>query len=52
MWDITYPKGPIKGRHYYLYLFLDLFCRKIIGWEVWKYEDAEHPERWTKETRD
>ena len=42
MWDITYLNGPIKGKHYYLYLFLDLFSRKIVGWEVWEEETAEH----------
>ena len=42
MWDITYLNGPIKGKYYYLYLFSDLFSRKIIGWEVWENETAEH----------
>lgn len=42
MWDITYLNGPIKGKYYYLYLFSDLFSRKIVGWEVWESETAEH----------
>mgnify|MGYP003252340344 FL=1 len=42
MWDITYLNGPIKGMHYYLYMFSDLYSRKIVGWEVWKSEDAKH----------
>ena len=42
MWDITYINGPIKGSYYYLYLFIDLFSRKIVGWEVWEKETAEH----------
>lgn len=42
MWDITYLNGPIKGQHYYLYLFSDLYSRKIVGWEVWESEDAKH----------
>ena len=42
MWDITYLNGPIKGKHYYLYMFSDLYSRKIVGWEVWESEDAEH----------
>lgn len=42
MWDITYLAGPIKGKHYYLYLISDLFSRKIVGWEVWPEETAEH----------
>lgn len=42
MWDITYLNGPIKGQYYYLYLFSDLYSRKIVGWEVWECETAEH----------
>ena len=42
MWDITYLNGPIKGKFYYLYLFSDLFSRKIVAWEVWAEESAEH----------
>lgn len=42
MWDITYLNGPILGKHYYLYLFSDLYSRKISGWEVWENENAEH----------
>ena len=41
-WDITYLPGPVKGIFYYLYLFLDIFSRDIVGWEVWAEESAEH----------
>lgn len=50
MWDITYLNGPIKGVHYYLYLISDLFSRKIVGWEVWKEESAEHASELIKRT--
>lgn len=42
MWDITYLNGPVKGTYYYLYLFSDLFSRKIVGWEVWETETSEN----------
>ncbi|QVK17649.1 IS3 family transposase [Mycoplasmatota bacterium] len=42
MWDITYLKGPIKGIYYYLYLILDLFSRKVVGWEIWSEQSAQH----------
>ena len=42
MWDITWLPGPVKGSYFYLYLILDLFSRKIIGWEIWPEETAEH----------
>lgn len=41
-WDITYLNGPVKGRHYYLYMISDLFSRKIVAWEVWEVESAEN----------
>ena len=49
MWDITYLNGPIKGKHYYLYVFSDLYSRKIVGWEVWKSEDAKHASEFQKD---
>jgi putative transposase len=33
-WDMTYLPSVVMGRWLYLYLILDLFSRKIIGWEV------------------
>lgn len=42
MWDITWLGGPAKGIYFYLYLILDLYSRKIVGWEVWSEESAEH----------
>lgn len=42
MWDITYLNGSVKGSYYYLYLFSDLFSRKIVGWEIWETERADH----------
>ncbi len=41
-WDITYLNGPIKGKHYYLYMISDIFSRKIVAWEVWDVESAEN----------
>lgn len=37
-WDITYLPTDIKGQHVYLYLFLDVFSRKIVGWQVYERE--------------
>ena len=36
------PAGPGAGRWFYLYLILDLFSRKIVGWEVHDNDSAEH----------
>jgi transposase InsO family protein len=41
-WDITYLPSSIKGQYYYLYAFVDLFSRKIVGWQVFNCESTEH----------
>lgn len=40
-WDITYLPTQVRGQHFYLYLFEDLFSRKIVGWQVFDCESAE-----------
>ena len=40
-WDITYLASCIRGQFYYLYLFMDIYSRKIVGWEVCANESAE-----------
>ena len=40
-WDITYLQSSVRGQFYYLYLFLDLFSRKIVGWSIHEYQDME-----------
>lgn len=45
VWDITYLKTQIAGRFYYLYLFEDLYSRKIVGFEVHECESMEHSSR-------
>ena len=39
-WDITWLPGPIAGAFFYLYLIVDIFSRKIVGWEVHERETA------------
>jgi len=40
-WDITWMPGPVAGMFFYLYLIVDIFSRKIVGWEVHERESAE-----------
>ena len=40
VWDITWLPGPVAGTYYYLYLMLDLFSRKVVGWEVFAEENS------------
>jgi len=41
-WDITYLKSPIRGQFWYLYLVVDVWSRKIVGWTVEEKESAGH----------
>ena len=40
-WDITYLPTVVRGAYFYLYLFVDLFSRKVVGWQVYDSESAE-----------
>ena len=40
-WDITYLASTVKGQFYYLYLFEDIYSRKIVGFEVHEQECGE-----------
>ena len=33
-WDVTWLASPVRGRFYYLYMIVDVWSRKIVGWEV------------------
>lgn len=33
--------GPVAGMFFYLYLIVDIFSRKIVGWEVHERESAD-----------
>ena len=44
-WDITWLPGPARGIYYYLYLILDVFSRKIVGWEIHEEETSDHASR-------
>jgi putative transposase len=41
-WDMTYLPAQVMGRWFYLYLILDLYSRKIVGWEVHEADHADH----------
>lgn len=41
-WDITYLISNIRGKYFYLYLFMDIFSRKIVGFNVYDEQTAEN----------
>lgn len=40
-WDITYLPTSVRGVYFYLYLFIDIFSRQIVGWQVYERESSE-----------
>jgi putative transposase len=41
-WDVTFLPAQVLGRWFYLYLILDLYSRKVVGFEVHDTDSAEH----------
>lgn len=41
-WDITYLSTTVKGIYFYLYLIMDVYSRKIVGWDIYAEESAKH----------
>lgn len=41
-WDVTFLSAQVQGRWFYLFLILDLYSRKIVGFEVHDSDAAEH----------
>lgn len=39
---MTYLPTAVLGRWCYLYLILDLYSRKIVGWDVQAHDHADH----------
>jgi transposase InsO family protein len=40
-WDITWLPTTVRGRYLYLYLVLDVWSRRIVGWDVHEREGAD-----------
>ena len=49
-WDMTYLPAEVVGRWFHLYLILDLYSRKIVGFEVHDSDDAVHAAHLAKRT--
>jgi transposase InsO family protein len=41
-WDITYLRGPVAGTFIYLYLIVDIFSRKVVGYSVRDQELSDY----------
>lgn len=40
-WDITYLRSYVRGEFFFLYLIVDVWSRKILGWDVHEAESSE-----------
>ena len=40
-WDITYLPTWVRGLFFYLYLVMDIYSRKVVGWQVYEVESSE-----------
>lgn len=41
-WDISYLPTQVRGLYFYLYMIVDIFSRKIVGWSVHEVESSEY----------
>jgi putative transposase len=41
-WDITYLRSSVRGTFFYLYMFVDMWSRKIVAATVFEEESMEH----------
>jgi putative transposase len=48
-WDISYLPTQIRGYYFYLYMIVDIFSRKIVGWSVHDVESSEHAAKLIKQ---
>ena len=42
VWDITWLPTTVAGLFFKMYIIMDLFSRKIVAWEVFAEENADH----------
>jgi len=49
-WDVTFLPTQVLGRWFYLYVILDLYSRKVVGFEVHASDSADHAAHLIKRT--
>lgn len=48
-WDITYLPTQVHGLYFYLYMIMDIYSRKIVGWSIHEVELSEHAAKLIKQ---
>ena len=41
-WDITYLPTAVRGLYFYLYLIMDVYSRKIVGWSIHEEQNSDY----------
>ena len=49
-WDITYLPSQTQGLYFYLYMVMDIFSRKIVGWSIHEIQSADYAAALIKQT--
>ena len=49
-WDMTFLPRDVAGRWFFLYLIMDVYSRKIVGFEVHEDDDCDHAARLVQRT--
>lgn len=49
-WDITYLQTAVKGMFFFLYMIMDIYSRKIVGWSIHDREDNIYSSELLKST--
>lgn len=49
-WDISYLQSVVRGEFFYLYMVLDIWSRKIVGWAVHDQELGIHSAQLIEDT--
>ncbi len=49
-WDITYIPSQVRGVYFYLYIVMDIYSRKIVGWNVHESQSSEYAANLIKQT--
>lgn len=50
-WDMTYLRSHVAGQWFYLFVIMDPYSRKIVGWEVHASDGADHAYAWCSAQR-
>lgn len=48
-WDITYLPSQILGQYFYLYMIMDIFSRKIVGWSIHETQSSDYASKLIKQ---